>query len=356
MGGRVFKNPDGTLKASRISIKEYEQLKEFYRHEFLDKAYNAFNGQQYAAHLKFETPKELTDKESHGDLDVLYTDINDGNCFNLREILKSYFQISENEMQERAKTNGNILHFLHKTEDNNFYQIDFIKVPYNAWESYKFYSNYSALGMLLGNVVRKFKIQYGLTGFKFKETDTIIGPCNKVFEFLQLDRNLYNELEQNPTKENLFKFIWSSPFATKEVFEASLATATHRKREANSPLWNEFFKWIQTQADKPNTKFPTTELDLHIYLRRIFGNEADLAIKKHLFELFWKDKEIQLKRNHFDFDDFLDLLKNTNGIDLKTHEIQKLYGQFRKEIPELFSLMKDEIKGRFENFKLRNNL
>ena len=35
MGGRVFKNIDGTLKAYRIQIKEYEQLKEFYCHEFL---------------------------------------------------------------------------------------------------------------------------------------------------------------------------------------------------------------------------------------------------------------------------------------------------------------------------------
>lgn len=308
MGGRVFKNQDGSLQADRISASDYKALKAYFKRTILGYIYRYSkevepSRRQDFSNFEFAIPRELEDKESYGDLDILYTaDKFDLYHFIINSMPDQLFQADGIvNFADRFKRNGNITHYLYKAENAKQYQIDFIEVPQAVWEDYKFYSNYSALGMLLGNITRHFKVQFSLEGFKFKHTDVRIGPCNKIFEFLCLDKELYEKLENNPTKENLFEFVWSSPFATKEVFESSLASATHRKREANSPVWHEFYQWIQNKEPKEQPWFPQTEMDLYIYLERIFGEEVKANIKEHLFKMFWSKKEVELKKEQISF-------------------------------------------------------
>ena len=69
MGGRVFKNQDGSLQADRISASDYRALKVYFKRAILDYIHKYSKEVEPSrrkdfSNFNFAIPKELEDKES----------------------------------------------------------------------------------------------------------------------------------------------------------------------------------------------------------------------------------------------------------------------------------------------------
>ena len=120
MGGRVFKNQDGSLQADRISALDYKALKDYFKKTILEYVhkYSPSNYQDFS-NFDFTIPKELEDKESYGDLDILYTaDKFDLYHFIINSMPDRLFQADGIvNFADRFKRNGNITHYLYKASN-----------------------------------------------------------------------------------------------------------------------------------------------------------------------------------------------------------------------------------------------
>ena len=307
MGGRVFKehfNGEESLKMDRETyFNNRQKISDF----FLDWIREVENDNDiFYTEGYFMFPNEFINKESFGDIDVIVCK-NSENLYidseSLQERIKKYF--GEDSI---IKTNGPIVHFLYQ----NKYQVDFILTDFYDMPIKHFYLSYS-IGMLLGIIARHMGVAFGMEGLKIRNSDILIKSDSlygfsdyKVFEFFQLDENQYKNIK---TEEDAFKFVWSCPFATHEVFKSSLANCKHRKREADSKVFKRFFEWLESQPEKSKDEIkyiPTTKHEQNYYLRSIFGDYTIDNVEKEIAWLNYKNSIIKdREQDHYNFSKFV---------------------------------------------------
>lgn len=395
MGGRVFKNEDGSLVASRISKEMYKEIQReltvnFYTTlvgkksveqpnrllgsncQFNPYSLNEDTGDKMTP-FRFTSPAEFSDKEDYGDVDILYP-----TGIDIKSALQHIYP-----QWNQFKQNGDILHWLYKDK----YQIDWIPVSEESFNAEYFYLSRTK-GMLLGIIARHLGLSFGLHGFEMRDTGVCIRPLylghtvlpkeeyeKLVAKVFHINLNLFKQLEESGKKEDLFKLIWSSEFVNKDLFSESLASCKHRKREAQSPIYAEFMQWVDKQPEKGVSLYiPQTEVEKNNFYEEVFGKDTmDKVLKEHYYRLYMKEHKAKMYAEHFDSIKFLtyafdlgykrifsafpvgDVAFNGDIFDLSNYDIviKKLYGKFREEF-DVMKMCQIEIKRELEKFLSAN--
>jgi hypothetical protein len=258
MGGNALKK----VKTIRKQKQEYEIIK---RH-ILEKT---------REYLKCDIVIELPNKDSFGDLDVLY--IYDPKI-NVKELVIKLFNPNE------IVINGDIMSF-----DYENFQIDFIKCEsIEFFITSQFYFSNGGIGSIIGCIVNYYGIKFGHEGLWINLIENTIDPTKEInmtkiigkiilsknpqeiCKFLELDYNLW-ETGFLSNKE-IFEWIIKCKYYKKEIFYE--LNYDHRKRSLKQPIYIEFLEFINItcEINKVNTKYSEMHINLQkkllIFLQR----------------------------------------------------------------------------------------
>ena len=206
-----------------------------------------------------------------------------------------------------TKVNGPIVHFLYKDK----YQIDFIlsNEPVFTW----YYLSYS-VGMILGIIYRHLGFSLTMEGVKTRHSDVVVTTdWAKAMRFIGFYWFEDFNFDNKPTEQETFSQIWDIQFVSKKLFEESLASCKHRKREADSKTFKRFFKYISQLPEKSQSDYPIdlrkfSEYDKWDRAYDIFGNEVMIQVEKKIaWKNYCKDVLDKRKREHFSYYDFLEI-------------------------------------------------
>jgi len=232
MGGNAFK----TIITVRKNCEQYKEIKERLTMIFKNKG------------IIIHFIPELSDKESYGDLDILYSPLD--SSFSIEEFIIELFNPHE------VVSNGNVFSFPFFCKEQDFFQIDMIKcinIPFA-----QFYFAYSDFGGLMGSITKRYGIIFGHEGLfieynnkKITLTENVLDCCN----FFGIDINIFNNIK---TKKDLFDFIISFELYNKNIFNSG--NHEHRKRIIKRPIYLEFLKYIGVDIIKSSKENSIEEI------------------------------------------------------------------------------------------------
>ena len=194
-----------------------------------------------------------TSKDSFGDLDmVVMCGSRDWERL-LDDLKKKYPDHSKN---------GNVFSFGVDIGKETPFQIDLIYVGETREESRiaLTYFAFNDLGNLMGRIYHRAGFKYGHQGLlrvvrDEENSDHIIGEVlvtnepREIFEFGGYD---YDEFVDGfSTREDIFKYVASSPYFNREIFLFENRNSKARARDSKRVIYNEFLKWCSESDDLP---------------------------------------------------------------------------------------------------------
>jgi len=254
MGGNALKN----TRLERKNLVDYNRIK-------------ATILETLKLHIKCEIIEEAPEKDSFGDLDVLYVSNKD---INIKELVITLFNPNE------IVKNGDVISF-----DYDAFQIDMIKATCEDFESKKFYFGYGDLGCILGKMVNFYKLKFGCQGLWINIEKTIDGEplgltrdvgkdfilTTKPTEFCNFfDLDYSKRREGFNTQKEMFDWICSSKYFIKGIFQ--IENMADRDRMETRKVYQNFMSYIW--KDKIDTTKP----------KRIY-------LQKYALQYFNKQKE-----------------------------------------------------------------
>lgn len=204
--------------------------------------------------ITIEYPYENPEKTTFGDIDILYQ---------AKENINMFTYIVNKFNPKEILSNGNVISFAYKLENESYVQIDFIKCQ--NMKMAKFYYSYGDVGQIIGMAVK----HYGKTGPK---PSFEVSPQNyslsfgdsglfikKLFEdtqdklylsdnpedicvYLDLD---YSKWGHFTTEEEIFIWLSSSKLLYSKIFVEG--NHKHYARLKLRPMYTKFIAWF----DKP---------------------------------------------------------------------------------------------------------
>lgn len=264
MGGNALKK----VNTVRKNPKEYFEIKEKIKNILLDKG------------IIIDFIPELEDKESFGDLDVLWSAVQNPNII-MRNIIIEVFKPTE------IVTNGDVISF-----DFENFQIDMIKCA--TIEFAKFYFSYGDFGSLIGKLVKKYDMTFGHNRFFTNIENHTIVLTKDVIEFcsfLKIDLEKWKSIK---TKEDLFELVKSCRFYKNEYFISG--NHEHRRRILHRPLYIEFLKYIGFKDEVSEEKhlIPEDKSNVFDEAIRFFNKKQDIDT---ILKSIQKSKDIHEKFN-----------------------------------------------------------
>lgn len=265
MGGKAVKN------VTRKSKEEYQQIKTNVLEKF------------QLENVNIDFPIELSEKESFGDLDILYNE-----SINMKEIIIKLFH------PEEIVVNGDVISFNY---DN--FQIDMIKCKY--LEFAKFYFSYGDFGGIMGRIMNHYGFKFGHEGFwlnvyleknqSVDETHSygkiILTTDPKDFcKFIGLD---YDKFFTLTTITKIFEYIKSSKYFNPLIFET--LNYDHNKRAKKRPMYISFLNNINVITERGGTHINE---NLQLVGIKYFNKEDEYD---QLFTNLKRKKEISTKFN-----------------------------------------------------------
>jgi hypothetical protein len=212
MGGHALKKIN-TIRKNKIEFNEIEK-----------KVFNLF----FSFGIIIDLIPQLYDKETFGDLDILWSFKNNPNII-MKDIIIQLFNPKE------ILLNGDIISF-----DFDNFQIDMIQCE--NIEFAKFFFSYSDFGSIFGKLIKKYDMTFGHNSFILKFNNYPLILTTNVHEFCKFVEIDYNQWQLIKTKEDLFEFIITSRFYKQCIF--SSGNYHDRKRSKRRPIYIEFLKYI----------------------------------------------------------------------------------------------------------------
>lgn len=219
-----------------------------------------------------EPTRAYRNKESFGDLDILYT----MNSAPMRDIIKNFFNPAE------MVVNGDVISF-----DYKGFQVDMIKV---TKEGFQYASNYFAwndLGNFVGKIAHKFGLSHGHAGLWMPVFDEdgnkfdrilLTQDYDNALGFLGFDVARYKEGFDD--LEDVFQFVVDSKYFDSRFFLLDELNHRDRIRDKKRASYNSFLAYIKDM--------PPKEVRLH-------RDELFLAIDDRFPGTFEKYQEIMGK-------------------------------------------------------------
>jgi hypothetical protein len=225
MGGLLF----GTKRLPKI---EYEKVRKDVEQKLIDN------------NIQYEIPKYFEDKQDFGDLDVLIL-----NHITNQQIIDIFKPIKINN-------NGNCFSINYMD-----FQIDFIKVGKENWETSIQYLSFNDLGNLIGRLAMRRGVRYGDRGLFFKyhspyftKEFNISKDIEKICEFLDLDYNQYKKGFTN--LKEIFDFIIDSKYFNPWIYDLEDLNKINRDRNKKRKTYEAWLEYIEPLKQKyPQLKF-----------------------------------------------------------------------------------------------------
>ncbi len=305
MGGNALKN----VQTMRLPKDKYNIVKK----TIYDKI-----SQYFPIYYLYELPE----KTDFGDLDILY-DLNLNSIYQLIEQLFNPVEMVHN---------GNVISFSYLIEENQYFQIDMIKV--SNIECALFFFSYGDLGSILGRIIKYYDLTFGFDGMwliphkstiqehkywkekciENKDVIKELGEVQKIFltnkpeEICAFFGYDYEKWKSGfTTHQEIFDFITSSHYFIKFPFHKENSNYAMRKRIVKRKFYNEFLNYLENDDT-------LCDEDLHSCTLR---NLQPLAIsyfeKEYEFE---KNIDLyflhQKRKNKFNGKMIIDLINTTN--------------------------------------------
>lgn len=294
MGGNALKH----VKCIRINKFEYNNIK----NDILSKLKDLLN---------INALRDLPDKESFGDLDLIYTN---NSINNVLQLVISIFNPIEIEI------NGNVLSFSYVLNVNDYFQIDLIKVK--NYDMANFYMSYGDIGNILGRIIKKQNLTFGHEGMwlNYKNNKIILLDNPKeICDFLELD---YNKWEYGFNDMfDIFNWIINCKYFNKNIFNISKLNSTYRHRLITRPMFLEFYKYIENIDFKEKEyKIITDEEYINMFNK---NKELDEINKYKNIEKLYQNKfsglifleYIDKKKINIYKDEFIKYISKNNNFD-----------------------------------------
>ncbi len=291
MGGKAIKKD----KVSRFDLDTYQNVKS----DIINK---------FSQYCDIDFPIDIPNKQTFGDLDVLYKSLNTSN--NIHDLIKTIYEPKD------IVTNGDVISFAYQIE-SEYYQVDFIKCKNISMD--KFYFSYGDLGSIIGRITKYYGWTFGADGL------WINVYSNTVNKFLNLNPNSNNvftqttttwdfgsiDLSANPeiickfldldydkwtigfdSKNQIFDWVKKSKYFSPDIFKS--LNCDHRKRALIRPFYQEFVISIFGQVEFLKAYDSEININLQLESLEYFGkiNQLQILIDKHN-----KNKELREKFN-----------------------------------------------------------
>lgn len=281
-------------------------------------------------------------KKDFGDMDVLINK-NDVDCSKKDFILRHF-------SPKEIFSNGDVCSF-----DHNDFQIDFIFVEPQYWESSKNYFSYNDLGNFIGRISYKMGFRFGDYGLKLvylhedggkKFQKNISTDPEKIYEFLGFDYNRY--LDGFDELDDIFEYITNSKYFNKTIFAYENLNHTNRTRNKKRKNYELFLKYVEDNSDVLLSDYVFKSKEYYVELaEKHFGVELNSQIKR------WKSRvDIEKKAS---------MVFNGNVImeyfPLRGRELGEAIVNFKEYMYEILPTINEEEKSLyFSRWIVDNNL
>jgi hypothetical protein len=221
-------------------------------------------------------------KADHGDLDLLIKVPADVNI-NWKEYVEKAFQ------PQAINSNGGVYSFDYKE-----FQVDFIPIPKQKWETALIYFSYDPLGNIMGKTYHKFGLSYGWEGLFYKyrnihgtnsENILLTNDARKIFDFGGYD--YYRYLKGFDTLEEIFRFAIDSKYFDAEMFQMENLKSLDKKRNRKRGSYHLFLNYIKDNGITTKYSFEEDKDNYLLDIDNAFP-EAELLYKLH--DLVVKDE------------------------------------------------------------------
>jgi hypothetical protein len=297
MGGNALK----TVKTVRKSLIEYIKIKEHILTLLRE-------------HIVCENIIEAPEKDSFGDLDILYIKNND---IDILKLLTDLFSPTE------TVKNSNIMSF-----DYDNFQIDLIETKTKEeFEMFKFYYSYGDLGCILGKTAHFYKLKFGATGLlmnidcsiddekldiiKFGKDILLTNVPKEICDFFGLYYQQW--VDGFTTLKQLFDWICSSKYFIKELYQIENSDDKRRMDKRNvykqfmDYIWGDNAVIVVNKLDKPKIQHyaldyfgKRTTLERMVYEVKLNENRKKKYNGTHFTAFGFSGKEISNKMKQFE--------------------------------------------------------
>lgn len=285
MGGNLLKT--WGLPEKRLSASDYEKLK----HDLLVKlAEDTYCHYPYP--LNVAVASALRNKESHGDLDILFGSYGPDSMEWKGE--KDFYKYAEKEWGVKPHRNSNVISF-----PVDGFQVDVTFIPYNDFPSAIAYTSWGDLGNLMGRIFHKMGLHYGHLGLQFwirqgmfdkniawSDSDHIYEKCTlsrdtkEIFEIGGFDYERW--LLGFDTEEQAFDFVTSSKYFDSSLFELENLNHTNRTRNRKRGMYMRFIEYLKDKTFEGKEKILDKDTYSILYQLR-FPYLAQQVAKYRLF-------------------------------------------------------------------------
>jgi len=244
-------------------------------------------------------------KADHGDLDLLIK-MDEGISIIWNEFIKTRFN------PQAIHNNGGVYSF-----DYQNFQIDFIPVRENKWETAKVYYSYDPLGNIMGKTFHKFGLSYGWDGlfYKFRNFNgrlaqniLLSNDARKIFEFGGYDYDRY--LQGFETLEDIIKFAINCKYFDTQIFQMDNLKSIDKKRNRKRGSYHVFLQYLKD--NDINISYPF-EKDKDVYLGAVNQRFPEAKLLENLKELQAKDTENKILSQKFNGDIVMSWLPDLKG-------------------------------------------
>ena len=262
---------------------------------------------QIGADLGLETAivKCYHTKKDHGDLDLL---VKVEHNMNYLDYINRTFK------PQATYVNANVISFDYKN-----FQIDFIKIQPESWETAQTYYSYDPLGNIMGKSYHKFNLSYGWNGLYYKFRNThgsaedifITADARKIFEFGGYDYDRY--LQGFDNLVDIYDFCIAGKYFNIETFKMENLTQIDRKRNRKRQSYHEFLNYV---GESNVTKAFEFDKNKDVYLPMIESFFPEAKLMEELAVLKEQDRIRNIIAQKFNGDMIMMWLPNLQGKEL----------------------------------------
>jgi len=261
-------------------------------------------------------------KADHGDLDLLVKitpEISEKNI-NYRDLIQLMF------LPRAIYSNGGVYSF-----DYMGFQVDFIPIMEEKWETAKVYYSYDPLGNIMGKTYHKFGLSYGWDGlfYKFRNFNgsnaqniLLSTDARAIFDFGGYDYERY--LKGFDTLKDIFDFAINGKHFDTEMFQMENLKSLDKKRNRKRGSYHLFLNYLKDNNINITHEFKKNKDD---YLSVIDYNFPEAKFWDKLDVLKLKDTQDKILAQKFNGDIVMAWLP-----DLKGKELGQAIGKFKNAL------------------------
>jgi hypothetical protein len=234
---------------------------------------------------KWHIPRYFSNKESFGDMDILYVP---------KSSVSFHKELEKEFKSTKVFINGDVISY-----EFNKFQIDMIKTNDVNFEMYSYYLDYNDLGGIIGTITSPYKIKFGHAGLwcnTYHDNDVtkpigVIVLSNDIQEiciFLGLDYKQWkNGFE---TELEMFLFITKCKLFNSSFFKIGYGNYVHRFRQIKRPVYIRFMEYCSETFEqvKLEIDWSTEQYKAITYFNK--KNDFDKNIIRYKYNTLFKTK------------------------------------------------------------------